>query len=40
MLLKGFADWLLDIMHEIPGITELTKVTEFKGSHIVSRQIK
>lgn len=30
---KGFADWLLDIMHEIPGITELTKVTEFKGSH-------
>lgn len=30
---KGFADWLLDIIHEIPGITELTKVTEFKGSH-------
>ena len=30
---KYFADWLLDIIHEIPGITELTKVTEFKGSH-------
>lgn len=30
---KGFADWLLDIIHEISGITELTKVTEFKGSH-------
>jgi len=30
---KYFADWLLDIIHEIPGLTELTKVTEFKGSH-------
>lgn len=30
---KYFADWLLDIIHEISGITELTKVTEFKGSH-------
>lgn len=30
---KGFAEWLLDIMHEIPGLIELTKVTEFKGSH-------
>ena len=24
---------MLDIIHEIPGLTELTKVTEFKGSH-------
>jgi hypothetical protein len=30
---KGFSEWLLDIMHEIPGLIELTKVTEFKGSH-------
>ena len=30
---KYFADWLLDIIHEIPGLTELTNVTEFKGSH-------
>lgn len=30
---KYFADWLLDIIHEIPGLTELIKVTEFKGSH-------
>ena len=30
---KYFADWLLDIIHEIPGLTELTEVTEFRGSH-------
>ena len=30
---KYFSDWLLGIIHEIPGLTELTKVTEFKGSH-------
>ena len=30
---KYFADWLLDIIHEIPGLTELTNVTEFQGSH-------
>lgn len=30
---KYFADWLLDIIHEFPGLIELTKVTEFKGSH-------
>jgi len=30
---KYFADWLLDIIHEIPSLTELTEVTEFRGSH-------
>ena len=30
---KYFADWLLDIIHEIPGLTEMANVTEFKGSH-------